>query len=311
MPVCRGCQDLKDFFFNLDLNCVEYLHTVIHNNFAELSKCADAFCDLCKFFRREFWYPRLRCGYRPREAEIVGDPNAEITVELYYTRGTIPNDADLSWSLSMGRENCVQDKRLCRTSLKEEIRAENPSFEMLIELARDWIATCRTEHRCCELEATEDPTYLPTRLLDVGLPGEDAIRLIISNELMKTRKASYITLSYCWGHTNNSACTTKNNLSERLEATPICSLPQTLQDAITVTGLLVRDTYGLMLFVSSKIKLRTKTGNESCPTWAKSISIHYSRLLRVALKIAARDSCIGRRLPTGLFATIGCTTRQT
>lgn len=48
-------------------------------------------------------------------------------------------------------------------------------------------------------------------------------------------QARYLTLSYCWGQSNDSAKTTPQNFNERQRNIDIASLPRTIQDAIRLT----------------------------------------------------------------------------
>ncbi|KAF1365061.1 HET-domain-containing protein, partial [Lizonia empirigonia] len=76
---------------------------------------------------------------------------------------------------------------------------------------------------------------LPTRLLVVGLPGQQNIQLVHSKDLPNIGILDYVTLSYCWGKANDAACTTQQNLDERLHTITVSLLPRTIQDAITIT----------------------------------------------------------------------------
>lgn len=59
--------------------------------------------------------------------------------------------------------------------------------------------------------------------------------MISENLETKRERPPYVTLSYCWGDTNAAACTTKENLADRMEGIELMTLPQTLQDAVLVT----------------------------------------------------------------------------
>lgn len=100
--------------------------------------------------------------------------------------------------------------------------------------ARAWLDKCIEEHAnlpggACR-QADED-IKLPTRVIDVGV--DSSIKDV---KLYETGNKSglYIALSHCWGHVQ-PLTTTKSTLRDRLECIPWDSLPQTFQDAITVT----------------------------------------------------------------------------
>jgi hypothetical protein len=50
--------------------------------------------------------------------------------------------------------------------------------------------------------------FLPTRLLDVGSPGQESIKLVLSKDISYSGRTDYVALSYCWGTKRNAACTT-------------------------------------------------------------------------------------------------------
>ncbi|KAG7417729.1 hypothetical protein Forpe1208_v005149 [Fusarium oxysporum f. sp. rapae] len=79
----------------------------------------------------------------------------------------------------------------------------------------------------------------PTRLIDVDTNDPSIVRLITTAEdLHKDFIPKYLTLSYCWGSTNEHAKTTRATIAARREGIAVHSLPKTIQDAIQLTRLL-------------------------------------------------------------------------
>jgi Heterokaryon incompatibility protein (HET) len=96
------------------------------------------------------------------------------------------------------------------------------------EQAHRWIKECCESHIDCP-KRTVGP--LPTRVIDVqSLSASGDPRLFITERL----EAEYATLSYCWGSEQPESLT-KERLPRYLEGIPVSSMPQTIQDAITVT----------------------------------------------------------------------------
>ena len=98
-----------------------------------------------------------------------------------------------------------------------------------MSLAKSWIDCCTSvvdEHSRCS--APNEPA-LPTRIIDVGR-GDVEPHLLESGG----RIAPYAALSHCWGGTS-PITTTKSTVDRFLEKIPYISLPQTFQDAVTVT----------------------------------------------------------------------------
>ncbi|KAL5356657.1 heterokaryon incompatibility protein-domain-containing protein [Aspergillus floccosus] len=95
--------------------------------------------------------------------------------------------------------------------------------------AYDFIETCLAR---CEQHPTCRPatTYLPTRLIDVGVPGDTEVRVV---ETVASSQDRYIALSYCWGSLE-TITTTASNYEAMKQGMLISNLPQTIVDAITV-----------------------------------------------------------------------------
>ena len=76
-----------------------------------------------------------------------------------------------------------------------------------------------------------DPSFIPTRLIDVGKDdGEQSIHV----HLTSGEKTPYAALSYCWGH-SQPVTTTTLNINDMLHGIATSTLPQKILDAITVT----------------------------------------------------------------------------
>jgi hypothetical protein len=112
-----------------------------------------------------------------------------------------------------------------------------PPFRTTAEakLARghQWLRDCEENHTGCRLgdhSSGEGMTPLPKRVLDVSSP-DGVIRLW---EPPVTSTGQYICLSHCWG-VSQPLTTTRSALEERKRTIPWETIPQTFQDAISVT----------------------------------------------------------------------------
>ena len=96
---------------------------------------------------------------------------------------------------------------------------------------KGWLHDCELKHDRCKPPVGQ----MPKRLIDVGRLGGAPPRVVMSRDLQKqyTPPIRYTTLSYCWG--NSNFCTTKENETSHKQELYYELLPQTLQDAITVT----------------------------------------------------------------------------
>ena len=236
MALCKGCQRFRNGLFVPDAGKGR---VVIHENFAELSKCADTFCGLCQFIRRELHYYTSRVDkYRLRfYDEDFKSVNSEISVQFDKEQGD-------GFCFYLGDRACPRipyniatftSDTPSVTSTINHVRGQNPSLETLLDLSRRWLTTCCAEHKECGPQTGIESAYLPTRLLDVGEQGQQTIRLVHSKDISDKHTAEYVTLSYCWGRRDDAACTTKQNMAERLTAIGVNTLPKTLQDAVVIT----------------------------------------------------------------------------
>lgn len=114
-------------------------------------------------------------------------------------------------------------------------RGASLTLKQTLELSRHWLVTCKSEHKNCAPRVDEGRHFLPTRLLDVGSPGQESIKLVLSKDISYSGRTDYVALSYCWGTKRNAACTTQENLIGQMSAIPTESLPRTIKDAVEVT----------------------------------------------------------------------------
>jgi hypothetical protein len=130
---------------------------------------------------------------------------------------------------------CAYSKRLPEANTKPELqlRGEISTLERHLLLARQWLQTCGIEHSCGP--SSETKGFLPRRLLEIPQSEEAPLKLVFSKDVSGPEFPDYLTLSYCWGNSNLAACTTQENIVERRHAITLSSLPQTIQDAVTIT----------------------------------------------------------------------------
>jgi hypothetical protein len=98
-----------------------------------------------------------------------------------------------------------------------------------------WLDSCDQNHPNC---SSPDPSYVPTRLLDVGdNPTTETLRLVdTTKQWDRLTNSKYVALSYCWGLSMpSSGMTTKTSLNSHLQGIDSKDLPRTLQDAVQIT----------------------------------------------------------------------------
>ena len=112
--------------------------------------------------------------------------------------------------------------------------ANNTGAEICLEQIRHWLDQCSTKHGRCR-RSQKHSGGLPTRVIDVGLPGALANpRLLITATEAKIVDTTYVTLSHCWGRHEFTTLLRSNLNAMQKEIVP-ARLPQTFQDAINIT----------------------------------------------------------------------------
>ncbi|KAI0431664.1 heterokaryon incompatibility protein-domain-containing protein [Xylaria sp. FL1042] len=103
-----------------------------------------------------------------------------------------------------------------------------------IDFARKWMDECRTKHKLCTSNfLCSERSEMPTRLIDIGEPGDRgrrSVRLVITRK--SDVQAPYVALSYCWGtSTSSTLMLREQNLSELQWHIDEEQLPKTHRDA--------------------------------------------------------------------------------
>jgi heterokaryon incompatibility protein (HET) len=103
------------------------------------------------------------------------------------------------------------------------------------EKIRKWLVTCDTKHPKCHknIATSGSSDVTPAMVLDVS-SFADRGREMVKLRRVAGQKMAYAALSYCWGVPQPNA-TSLSNIESYLKGIELLSLPQTLQDAVTVT----------------------------------------------------------------------------
>ncbi|KAL1799029.1 hypothetical protein ACET3X_003066 [Alternaria dauci] len=106
-----------------------------------------------------------------------------------------------------------------------------------MEIIKYWLNDCDRKHTCKPRGVAVDgvKVRLPTRLIDVGQPGDDSVRLWATTP---KDSGEWIALSHRWGTQHFS--TTTSTLQSHLKGISLDALPATFRDAVTVTRALGR-----------------------------------------------------------------------
>ena len=118
----------------------------------------------------------------------------------------------------------------------EQDNTSNFALLSTLKNGRSWIKECMMVHTECQVKNK----FVPTRLIDVGLPeGPDNLKLIETRQSgtsnsVEVEYGQYATLSHCWGQSEH--ITTKTDTLEKRKAGILFhELNRTFQDAVLVT----------------------------------------------------------------------------
>jgi hypothetical protein len=113
----------------------------------------------------------------------------------------------------------------------------------IISRTKEWISACVQDHSDCRIITPNgvgeacDAIILPTRLIDVGISGENTTpKLALLAEIRDDKPLpEYATLSYAWGPRTSTLKTTASNVDNLRKQIDVQKLPKTIQDAIDFT----------------------------------------------------------------------------
>ncbi|KAF2448951.1 HET-domain-containing protein [Karstenula rhodostoma CBS 690.94] len=84
----------------------------------------------------------------------------------------------------------------------------------------------------------EPSSFLPTRLIDIGIDSSAVPRLIFSSDIRQCEQAKYAALSYCWGTAEDAKTqfkTERGSLERRYENLPYELMTSAINDTIALT----------------------------------------------------------------------------
>ncbi|KAF4470980.1 hypothetical protein FALBO_2108 [Fusarium albosuccineum] len=132
--------------------------------------------------------------------------------------------------------SCVPQEWLGATHRPENLNSD--LGKLVRGTIQPWMNTCLAgegSHSRCRPDGTV-PFSLPTRLIDVGRPNADIVRLVDTAGQVNGRgRHDYLILSYVWGKGNKPARTTLANLKHRQSGIMMKALPASIKDAIILT----------------------------------------------------------------------------
>ncbi|KAL9622297.1 MAG: hypothetical protein Q9160_003308 [Pyrenula sp. 1 TL-2023] len=125
-------------------------------------------------------------------------------------------------------ELAAEENTVAAQFISNRLPVTNPTSERAFSLIKSWIHNCDENHDC-----TRRSTSTPRRVIQVSGADFDTVQLVEFND----QRGRYVALSYCWGisPSDQQVVTTTENIESHLQRINVANLPQTIQDAITVT----------------------------------------------------------------------------
>ncbi|KAF5027404.1 hypothetical protein F66182_481 [Fusarium sp. NRRL 66182] len=185
------------------------------------------------------------------------------------------------------------------------ILPDKPMETLVRTRGREWIDDCFNKsgiHQGCDIEWFKQDVNppCPTRLIDLDIGDSNKIRIVVPKEDCVSKSYQYLTLSYRWGTTNESAKTTRATIASRREGFDMATLPKTIRDAIQLTRLL-----GFRyLWIDAICIIQSQEGDEYLDDWnneAPRIGSYYLHSHCLLSASGASDSSEGLFMePTAL-----------
>ncbi|KAK4033138.1 hypothetical protein C8A01DRAFT_50215 [Parachaetomium inaequale] len=213
-------------------------------------------CRACRSFREGLWKPAFSQTYELSDLEAAAKEESCDLCGLFWRTwqrlgGIRTSSVLLEREGSSLRMNAISDPALSilrspdlRTPIGNSIQIGFPDpsaapIDAQFEIIRKWLSQCNSRHSCCQTNTNNKDTNrtLPTRLINVGRPGDTQVRLVetsSSTELHPASDCRWLALSHQWGPRPHF-CTTPSTLSSHLAGIPLASLPSTFRDAVAVT----------------------------------------------------------------------------
>lgn len=212
-----------------------------HKSYGDISKAAANGCKICHSIRNiknklepsqpiyynfewhNGWRGHWSIGFSPDET-----PRANINVYVHVSKATStpPEYAQFLRSATDHLETDPSHVRRDTTTLRDI--PDNTGHEMVAEVAKGWLQTCKEKHTCDKEHATQEPGWYPDRLIHVG-SSEEQPRLILRSD---RPDGPYAALSHCWGDDPHFLMLTSTNIEEFRQAIPLEEVAASFRDAI-------------------------------------------------------------------------------
>ncbi|KAE8396135.1 heterokaryon incompatibility protein-domain-containing protein [Aspergillus alliaceus] len=231
--LCQTCQQIFSESFRHQQS--DHYYDIL-----ELEQAAFNSCYICRTLWRAFSDLPPREFNKDQDSLHTKSKAASKSISQYYMRHLSPEKNGLIELDFVVDKNGVDRKGRLFTFFLQNIRDactifagnvnDANSWKWSMKLAEKWLSQCLKTHDRCKATCWSND-YVPTRLLEIGQPTAEKIRLAIHPELNR-RNLQYATLSHCWG-TSNVLRLTSASLALLERGVRISDLAQVFQNAIS------------------------------------------------------------------------------
>ncbi|CAG9954585.1 unnamed protein product [Clonostachys rosea f. rosea IK726] len=261
-----------------------------HHTHDECITSKDEGCILCQLIfelaswtHDDVWGLGDRMVFRNRSS-VTGLPTSDIDV----LQGSLEGRPDVINIYPFAKASDPAVAVVRRRPLRRNVQSSS-----VFSAAKKLISSCigsngvqNKGHQQCRYSRD---TVLPTRVLDLGDPKTSSQTLCLQVNETETH-GSYLALSYCWGKPDSKAETQpvrlqKDNIQQLICEIKLESLPQSIQDAITVTRKL-----GFRYLWVDALCIIQDHGEDKAHEISKMSTIYKNAAITVAASVAEKAS---------------------
>ncbi|KAH7176061.1 heterokaryon incompatibility protein-domain-containing protein [Dactylonectria macrodidyma] len=166
------------------------------------------------------------------DSDELFDGSREFWLVLQFTALSWGDGSKIVLPLELCSEHLSNAETIAQRDIPRQI---STGTRENLDLAKHWLQNCVENHPGCQpTDGIGELSWLPTRLLYVGSPTSECLRLVSTSSLKEQNQVSYAVLSHRWGEQKDFVLTLAN-LQSYQEAIQASKLSRTLQEAIQVS----------------------------------------------------------------------------
>ncbi|KAK7222560.1 hypothetical protein V2G26_010563 [Clonostachys chloroleuca] len=244
---------------------------------------ANSFLDLASWTHDDVWGSDDRMVFRNRSS-VTGLPTSDIDV----LQGSLEGRPDVISIYPFAKASDPAGAVVRRRPLRRNVQSSSV-FSAAKKLISSCIGSNEAQNKGHQQCRYSRDTVLPTRVLDLGDPKNPSQTLCLEVNETETH-GSYLALSYCWGKPDSKAeiqpvRLQRDNIQQLMSEIKLDILPQSIQDAITVTRKL-----GFRYLWVDALCIIQDHGEDKAHEISKMSAIYKNAAITVAASVAEKAS---------------------